>query len=165
MAGIWPYADGEVHYIKDSSCLFLSQKPYLPQGSLRLAASYPSVPETEGKTEMYFKLLGLEHLIAHLDEVDTWNHILSLGEQQRVAIVRALLNKPDILFLDEASSAMDEKSEALVYDVLKQELKDTVIVSVGHRSTLINKHDRVLTYTKNSSFELQNSSEAVAQSF
>ena len=165
VAGIWPYADGEVHYIKDSTCLFLSQKPYLPQGSLRLAASYPSVPETEGKTEMYFKLLGLEHLIAHLDEVDTWNHILSLGEQQRVAIVRALLNKPDILFLDEASSAMDEKSESLVYDVLKQELKDTVIVSVGHRSTLIDKHDRVLTYTKNSSFELQNSSEAVAQSF
>lgn len=165
VAGIWPYADGEVHYIKDSSCLFLSQKPYLPQGSLRLAASYPSVPETEGKTEMYFKLLGLEHLIAHLDEVDTWNHILSLGEQQRVAIVRALLNKPDILFLDEASSAMDEKSESLVYDVLKQELKDTVIVSVGHRSTLIDKHDRVLTYTQNSSFELQNSSEAVAQSF
>lgn len=162
LAGIWPYAEGQVQYLKDGNSLFLSQKPYLPQGSLRLAASYPSSIETDGKTEYYFKLLGLEHLIAHLDEVDIWSHILSLGEQQRVAIVRALLNKPQILFLDEASSAMDERSEALAYDLLRQELKDSIFISVGHRSTLLKKHELVLTYRGNASYDLCKSEDAPA---
>ena len=161
IAGIWPYADGEVHYIHDSQALFLSQKPYLPQGTLRLAASYPSAPETEGQTEHYFKLLGLEHLIPHLDEVDIWSHILSLGEQQRVAVVRALINKPQILFLDEASSAMDELTEKKAYELLRQELPDTIIISVGHRSTLLQQHELVLTYlSKNGDYKLQSSAEA-----
>lgn len=146
MAGIWPFADGQVHYLTEGKVLFLSQKPYLPQGSLRTAAAYPSSQEHEGKTEEYFKLLGLGHLVEHLDDVDIWTHILSLGEQQRVAIVRALLNKPDILFLDEATSAMDEKTESLTYEVIKQHLPQTIIISVGHRSTLLTKHDLVLTY-------------------
>ncbi len=161
IAGIWPYADGEVHYIHDSQALFLSQKPYLPQGTLRLAASYPSAPETEGQTEHYFKLLGLEHLIPHLDEVDIWSHILSLGEQQRVAVVRALINKPQILFLDEASSAMDELTEKMAYELLRQELPDTIIISVGHRSTLLQQHELVLTYlSKNGDYKLQSTAEA-----
>lgn len=161
IAGIWPYADGEVHYIHDSQALFLSQKPYLPQGTLRLAASYPSAPETEGQTEHYFKLLGLEHLIPHLDEVDIWSHILSLGEQQRVAVVRALINKPQILFLDEASSAMDELTEKKAYELLRQELPDTIIISVGHRSTLLQQHELVLTYlSKNGDYKLQSTAEA-----
>ncbi len=161
IAGIWPYAEGEVHYIHDSKALFLSQKPYLPQGTLRLAASYPSAPETEGQTEHYFKLLGLEHLIPHLDEVDIWSHILSLGEQQRVAVVRALINKPQILFLDEASSAMDELTEKKAYELLRQELPDTIIISVGHRSTLLQQHELVLTYlSKNGDYKLQSTAEA-----
>ena len=160
IAGIWPYADGEVHYIHDSQALFLSQKPYLPQGTLRLAASYPSAPETDGQTEHYFKLLGLEHLIPHLDEVDIWSHILSLGEQQRVAVVRALINKPQILFLDEASSAMDELTEKKAYELLRQELPDTIIISVGHRSTLLQQHELVLTYlSKNGDYKLQSTAE------
>lgn len=146
MAGIWPFADGQVHYLTEGKVLFLSQKPYLPQGSLRTAAAYPGSQEHEGKTEEFFKLLGLGHLVEHLDDVDIWTHILSLGEQQRVAIVRALLNKPDILFLDEATSAMDEKTESLTYEVIKQHLPQTIIISVGHRSTLLAKHDLVLTY-------------------
>lgn len=161
IAGIWPYAEGEVHYIHDSKALFLSQKPYLPQGTLRLAASYPSAPETDGQTEHYFKLLGLEHLSPHLDEVDIWSHILSLGEQQRVAVVRALINKPQILFLDEASSAMDELTEKKAYELLRQELPDTIIISVGHRSTLLQQHELVLTYlSKNGEYKLQSTAEA-----
>lgn len=160
LAGIWPYAEGEVHYIQGSKALFLSQKPYLPQGALRLAASYPSEQEQDGRTEHYFKLLGLEHLIGHLDEVDIWSHILSLGEQQRVAIVRALLNKPQILFLDEASSAMDEQSEKLTYELLRQELPDSIIISVGHRSTLLQQHELVLTYLSNDGdYELSSSAD------
>ena len=155
LAGIWPYTQGQVRYLNEAKVLFLSQKPYLPQGSLRLAASYPSAPIEDGRTEQFFKLVGLEHLIPHLDEVDTWSHILSLGEQQRVAIVRALLNKPDMLFLDEASSAMDEQSESLVYDLLNQYLPQCIMISVGHRSTLIAKHKLVLTYQNDAKYTIE----------
>lgn len=155
LAGIWPYTQGQVRYLNDAKVLFLSQKPYLPQGSLRLAASYPSAPIEDGRTEQFFKLVGLEHLIPHLDEVDTWSHILSLGEQQRVAIVRALLNQPDMLFLDEASSAMDEQSESLVYDLLNQYLPQCIMISVGHRSTLIAKHKLVLTYQNDAKYTIE----------
>ena len=155
LAGIWPYTQGQVRYLNEAKVLFLSQKPYLPQGSLRLAASYPSAPIEDGRTEQFFKLVGLEHLIPHLDEVDTWSHILSLGEQQRVAIVRALLNQPDMLFLDEASSAMDEQSESLVYDLLNQYLPQCIMISVGHRSTLIAKHKLVLTYQNDAKYTIE----------
>lgn len=159
LAGIWPYTQGQVRYLNEAKVLFLSQKPYLPQGSLRLAASYPSAPIEDGRTEQFFKLVGLEHLIPHLDEVDTWSHILSLGEQQRVAIVRALLNQPDMLFLDEASSAMDEQSESLVYDLLNQYLPQCIMISVGHRSTLIDKHKLVLTYQNDAKYTIEPSNE------
>ena len=159
LAGIWPYTQGQVRYLNEAKVLFLSQKPYLPQGSLRLAASYPSAPIEDGRTEQFFKLVGLEHLIPHLDEVDTWSHILSLGEQQRVAIVRALLNKPDMLFLDEASSAMDEQSESLVYDLLNQYLPHCIMISVGHRSTLIAKHKLVLTYQNDAKYTIEPSNQ------
>lgn len=159
LAGIWPYTQGQVRYLNEAKVLFLSQKPYLPQGSLRLAASYPSAPIEDGRTEQFFKLVGLEHLIPHIDEVDTWSHILSLGEQQRVAIVRALLNQPDMLFLDEASSAMDEQSESLVYDLLNQYLPHCIMISVGHRSTLIAKHKLVLTYQNDAKYTIEPSNE------
>ena len=159
LAGIWPYTQGQVRYLNEAKVLFLSQKPYLPQGSLRLAASYPSAPIEDGRTEQFFKLVGLEHLIPHLDEVDTWSHILSLGEQQRVAIVRALLNQPDMLFLDEASSAMDEQSESLVYDLLNQYLPKCIMISVGHRSTLIAKHKLVLTYQNDAKYTIEPSNQ------
>lgn len=159
LAGIWPYTQGQVRYLNEAKVLFLSQKPYLPQGSLRLAASYPSAPIEDGRTEQFFKLVGLEHLIPHLDEIDTWSHILSLGEQQRVAIVRALLNQPDMLFLDEASSAMDEQSESLVYDLLNQYLPQCIMISVGHRSTLIAKHKFVLTYRNDAKYTIAPSNE------
>lgn len=163
IAGIWPFAQGEVHYAEQGKVLFLSQKPYLPQGSLRTAAAYPGEQEHDGKTEEYFGQLGLSHLIEHLDDVDTWSHMLSLGEQQRVAIVRALLNKPDILFLDEATSAMDEKSESLTYELLRQHLPDTILISVGHRSTLVAKHDLVLTYQDAATgYKLTTAQEAVS---
>ena len=162
IAGIWPYAQGEVSYCSSGSVLFLSQRPYLPQGSLLVAATYPSQVSSDpvtkqeqlAKATFFFNKLGLAHLVANLEQVDSWTHMLSLGEQQRVAIVRALLNRPAILFLDEATSAMDEQNESFVYDYLRKELPETTIISVGHRSTLLSKHDLVLSYQGHSSGDI-----------
>lgn len=145
VAGIWPYAAGEVMMPQSGEVLFLSQRPYLPQGTLRRAAGYPHEAEHEGLTEKYFAALGLSHLLDKLDAEDIWSHILSLGEQQRVAFVRALIIKPKLLFLDEASSALDEPTESLAYELLRRHLKDSIIVSVGHRHTLLSLHDCTLT--------------------
>ncbi len=145
VAGIWPYASGEVSMPQSGEVLFLSQRPYLPQGTLRQAAGYPQAAEHDGLTEKYFAALGLSHLIPKLDTEDIWSHILSLGEQQRVAFVRALLIKPKLLFLDEASSALDEPAENLAYELLRRHLQDSIIVSVGHRHTLLGLHDCTLT--------------------
>ena len=144
IAGIWPYAQGEIIEPEDGAVLFLSQKPYLPQGTLRDAASYPFTSAPDDLINKYFTLLNLSHLLPLLDKEDIWSHILSLGEQQRVAFVRALLMKPKLLFLDEASSALDENSENIAYFLLKEELKDSIIVSVGHRASLLQKHDHIL---------------------
>ena len=87
-------------------------------------------------------LAGLVHLAPRLDETDQWSHILSLGEQQRIAFIRALLVRPALLFLDEASSAMDEGLEHAMYRLLRDELPEAVLISVGHRSSLKRFHGR-----------------------
>ncbi len=135
IAGLWPYAQGQIE-VPEGQRLFLAQKPYLPQGTLAQAAVYPQVQADIKQVAHYFKLLGLEHLIPMLEKDDQWYHILSLGEQQRVAFVRALIIKPKLLILDEATSAMDEKLEKTAYDLILSECKETILVSVGHRSTL-----------------------------
>ncbi|MCR5536137.1 MAG: ABC transporter ATP-binding protein/permease [Succinivibrio sp.] len=144
IAGIWPYAEGQVVLPEQGRALFLSQKPYLPQGTLRQTACYPDEPIFDGRVEEYFTALHLEHLIEHLDEQNLWDHMLSLGEQQRVAMVRALLLRPQLLFLDEASSALDEALEQSCYELLIRTLPESIMVSVGHRSTLKAFHTRFL---------------------
>lgn len=146
LSGIWPYAEGEVSYPAIGEVLFLSQKPYLPLGMLRTALYYPHTPE-ENSPELpaLLELAGLAHLSARLDDVDQWSHILSLGEQQRVAFIRALLVKPTLLFLDEASSALDAASEAALYGALMEKMPKSILVSVGHRESLLAYHGRTLT--------------------
>ena len=116
----------------------------MPLGTLREAAAYPNAPERNGLTEHYLKELGLEKLIPVLDTEDNWAQTLSLGEQQRIAVIRALLMKPDLLFLDEASSAMDGRSEQKAYGLIKELLPSSMLVSVGHRSSLIGYHNTLL---------------------
>jgi putative ATP-binding cassette transporter len=143
IAGIWPYGDGAIDIPRDASLLFLPQRSYLPIGTLRDAVSYPSVEETYADADIlhYFALCRLTHLAGRLDEADNWSQRLSPGEQQRLAFVRVLLIRPDMVFLDEASSAMDSDTEAALYALLTEELPDSAIVSIAHRETVARYHD------------------------
>lgn len=144
LAGLWPYVDGQVTYPEGNNSFFLPQKPYMPLGSLRDALHYPNTPEfTEHDADLLTQV-HLGHLIAKLDDVDDWTRVLSLGEQQRLAIARVLMTKPQVLFLDEASSAMDEGLEFSMYQLIKENLPDAIIVSVGHRSSLQQFHTQKL---------------------
>lgn len=144
MAGLWPYADGTVIRPAGEGSLFLPQKPYLPLGSLRSALYYPAPVQSDGRAEGVLRDCQLGHLASRLDEDEDWGHILSLGEQQRLAIARVLLVRPQVVFLDEASSAMDEGLEFAMYQLLRETLPDTILVSVGHRSSLRGFHAQAL---------------------
>lgn len=149
LAGIWPYGCGNVSLPSGWRSMFLPQRPYLPLGSLRRAIYYPQpVPENESADlRELLERFGIGGLADRLDEVDDWSRILSLGEQQRLAFIRILLFRPDIVFLDESTSAMDEQREAEAYDILKELLPEMAVISVGHRSTLFKKHDKRLQLT------------------
>jgi putative ATP-binding cassette transporter len=146
ISGIWPFGRGEVLKPRGDQMLLLPQRPYLPQGSLRGAVSYPGVEGAydDAAIAEALKAAKLPHLAERLEEERSWAQTLSLGEQQRLAVARALLTHPDWLFLDEATAALDEPTEAEIYRVIKDRLPDTTIVSIGHRSTLTAFHDRQL---------------------
>ena len=151
IAGIWPFGRGEIRLPRDGRVLFLPQKPYLPIGTLREVVSYPTPPAgvADGALRESLQVVGLPELAARLDETAHWAQALSPGEQQRIAFARALVQKPDWLFLDEATSAVDEETEARLYSLLRERLPGTTVVSVGHRSTLRAFHARRLTVTPN----------------
>jgi vitamin B12/bleomycin/antimicrobial peptide transport system ATP-binding/permease protein len=144
IAGIWPYGRGTIDCPADARIMLLPQRPYVPAGSLKIAVAYPSTPEAYGDqaVRQALELAHLASLVSEIDAEDNWPQRLSGGEQQRLAITRAILDKPDWLFLDEATSALDEKLEAEIYRVLRDVLPNTTIVSIGHRSTLIALHRR-----------------------
>lgn len=138
LAGIWPFGQGTITQPADSQVLFLPQKPYLTIGTLREQLAYPAPVETYPPEVVQQTLhdCGLAHLLPRLDDTQHWAQILSGGEQQRVALARALLHRPQWLFLDEATAALDEASEAHLYTLLRQRLPETSIISIGHRPTL-----------------------------
>lgn len=146
LAGLWPYADGTVHRPLGGDALFLTQQPYLPLGTLRTALAYPG-PATGVNDERAIAVLRkvqLLHLADRLDEETDWARRLSPGEQQRLGFGRVLLARPRVVFLDEATSALDEGLEHTLYTLLREELPEMVVVSVGHRSTLNRFHDERL---------------------
>jgi putative ATP-binding cassette transporter len=146
LAGIWPFGRGHVHVPADARVLFLPQKPYIPIGTLREAVKYPDEQSTASDAEIADALtaVNLGHLAGRLDEEAHWSNMLSGGEQQRLAAARALVFRPDWLFMDEATASLDDAAEATVYEALKRRLPSTTMVSIGHRPTLQKWHDRRL---------------------
>jgi putative ATP-binding cassette transporter len=153
IAGIWPFGCGEIRVPRDARVLFLPQKPYLPIGTLRDVVSYPMPAGGVDDATLREALdaVGLPELAWRLDEASHWALQLSPGEQQRIAFARALVQKPDWLFLDEATSAVDEATEARLYQLVRQRLPGTTVFSVGHRGTLRPFHARQLVLQPNGS--------------
>ena len=146
LAGIWPFGKGQVHVPAGARVLFLPQKPYIPIGTLRDAIKYPDEHSRASDQELVTALQAaqLGHLAGRLDEEAHWSNALSGGEQQRLAVARVLVFKPDWLFMDEATAALDDANEAAIYTELKQRLPQTTMVSIGHRPTLRQWHKRLV---------------------
>lgn len=147
IAGIWPFGSGVVEAPADKRVMALPQRPYLPIGSLAAAISYPAAPGTFAPERIRELLaaVGLPRLADRLAEDAHWNRMLSLGEQQRLGVVRAILHAPDFLLLDEATASLDEPSEAVLYRLIQERLPSATLVSIGHRSTLRAFHARHFT--------------------
>lgn len=143
LAGIWPFGDGAVVFPQEQRTLFLPQKPYLPLASLREVLLYPYGEPSidDARIAAALEAAGMGSLADQLAESRLWAHILSLGEQQRLAFARIFLQRPRWLFMDEASSALDEPAEGELYRRVRSELPETSIVSVGHRSSLLAYHE------------------------
>ena len=146
IAGIWPFGEGGITIGNGKKLLVLPQRPYLPFGRLDEALAYPEAPQQFGAARLAEVLhaVDLSRLVDRLDEEAPWPHVLSQGEQQRVSLARALLAAPDVLLLDEATSALDEDAEAKLYRLLETRLPGTTLISIGHRSTLNELHQRRL---------------------
>lgn len=149
LAGIWPFGEGTVELPERESVLFMPQKPYLPLGTLREALLYPfgSPGTSDAQLASALDHAGLPELFELRDESRMWAHVLSLGEQQRLAFGRIFLQRPAWVFMDEATSAIDEPAEGQLYRTLMDLLPQTAIVSVGHRSSLLAFHDARLVLT------------------
>ena len=149
LAGIWPFVTGKINLPKTEELMFIPQKPYIPLGSLREALLYPGKKPLSDEELLYLlDLCQIGYLRDKLDLVADWSHVLSVGEQQRLAFVRAHIQEPKWLFLDEATSALDEDTEAAMYALLAERLRQTTLVSIGHRSTLNKYHELMLVIDK-----------------
>ena len=149
LAGIWPFGRGEVRR-PEGRTLFLPQRPYIPLGTLRHAIAYPAPPDAypDGSVREVLAAVGLGTLAGRLDEEENWGQRLSGGEQQRLALGRALLARPDWLFLDEATASLDPEAEASLYHLLRERLPDTTIISIAHRPAVGDFHQRHLVFQR-----------------
>src|SRR3954447_8786959 len=139
IAGLWPWGQGEITLQPGAKMFLMPQKPYIPLGTLRRAATYPHQADEFEDEEIAdaLKAVGLEHLVEKIDDEEAkWDRTLSGGEQQRLAFARLFLHKPDIVVMDEATSALDPDSQTMLMNMVKERLPETAIVSVGHRPEL-----------------------------
>jgi vitamin B12/bleomycin/antimicrobial peptide transport system ATP-binding/permease protein len=156
LAQLWPFTSGTVRRPEDDT-VFLSQLPYMPLGDLRAVVAYPADAQRYPDAEIRRALdtVALGHLADRLDQESDWAKILSPGEQQRVAFARVLLAKPKVVFLDEATSALDEGQEFALYRALRDQLPEAIVVSVSHRPTLDQHHDRRLALLGDGGWRLE----------
>jgi putative ATP-binding cassette transporter len=162
IAGVWPFGNGSISVPAKATLMMLPQRPYFPVGSLQAAITYPAEVSAFASDRISDALIavGLPQFASQLEQEAHWNRMLSLGEQQRLGLARALLHAPQYLFLDEATASLDEASEAALYHLLKEKLPATTIVSIGHRSTLQAFHQRnVVLIRDGDRFALQDQSE------
>ena len=150
LAGIWPFGQGSIAVPKGAKVMMLPQRPYFPIAPLAAAVAYPAEPGIydPAKVAEAIAAVGLPALTPRIEEEAHWNRMLSLGEQQRLGIARALLYAPDYLFLDEATASLDEAAEAALYRLLAERLPKATVVSIGHRATLAAFHRRRLVFTR-----------------
>ena len=150
IAGTWPFGAGSINVPRAARLMTLPQRPYFPVDTLKAAVTYPAEPGTFSTEQLreVISAVGLPALAERLDEEAHWNRMLSLGEQQRLGIARAILQSPDYLLLDEATASLDEPAEAQLYRLLAERLPGTTIVSIGHRSTLCAFHKRGLSLAR-----------------
>jgi putative ATP-binding cassette transporter len=159
LAGLWPFAVGSIRLpASRHEAMFVPQLPYIPLGDLRAAVSYPLEEGTISDREIQEALIkvALSHLVIRLNEVRDWAKVLSLGEQQRIAFARILLTRPRAVFLDESTSALDEGLELMLYELIRTDLPNTILVSVSHRSTVEQFHDRHLELVGGGEWRLNN---------
>lgn len=146
IAGLWPYGSGSVDLPANAAVAFLPQRNYMPNGSIASLMAYPHGVDRYSD-EQYMELLnalGLQRLIPHLHAYQPWSRILSPGEQQRIAAARAILSRPDFLFIDEGTSALDAASEAKVYQTIVEHLPKAALISVAHRESVSAFHQQRL---------------------
>jgi putative ATP-binding cassette transporter len=148
LAGIWPYWKGRIRLPKGARLLFLPQKAYLPIGTLKFAVCYPDdvAQHSDDEVREALQAVGLGHMTQELERAENWAQVLSGGEQQRLAFARALLNKPDWLFLDEATASLPEEAQDALYRLLKERLTSTTLISIGHRASLAQHHGKQLAW-------------------
>ncbi|MGK9231554.1 ABC transporter ATP-binding protein/permease [Inquilinus limosus] len=144
LAGIWPFGRASIRIPKDAKVLFLPQRPYLPLGTLHAAVAYPARPEevSAGAAAEALRAVDLGHLVPALEREESWARRLSPGEQQRLAVARAILMKPGWLFLDEATSALDEATEQRMFALLRDRLPGTTWLTISHDPKVAAFHDR-----------------------
>ncbi len=145
IAGLWPWGTGEI-LIKFEGLFLMPQKPYVPLGTLRRAVTYPLSPEEvdDAVVRTTVEEVGLGHFLDRLDEDATWEHVLSGGEKQRLAFARVLIQRPEIIVMDEATAALDPLGQEQLMRLLLERLPEATVISVGHRAELEAFHTRKL---------------------
>jgi putative ATP-binding cassette transporter len=148
LGGLWPFGRGRIHLPEGARVLFLPQKPYLPIGTLKQVLCYPErADRTDDETcREVLEAVMLGHLAGRLGDTDNWSLALSVGEQQRLAFARAFLYRPDWIFIDEGTSALDAGLARHMYALLKKRLHDATILSIAHDMTVAEFHDRHLGF-------------------
>jgi putative ATP-binding cassette transporter len=157
IAGLWNSGSGTIRHPKLEETLFLPQRPYMIVGTLRQQLLYPNLERDVSEQELrrvlaVVNLRDLEERCGGFDAELDFGKVLSMGEQQRLAVARVLLTKPRFVVLDEATSALDRQNEARLYNELKQ--NDITLISVAHRHSVIEHHDHVLEVTGDGSWRV-----------